>query len=87
MTSDDIKKHKAEQAQGLRPPPVNRIVPRPGKRSRTNRKAEMKRRHGHQLDEYASYLLDRLAMVRELQRERDLYVALVQEEEARAEAG
>jgi hypothetical protein len=71
MTNEEIKTHKRDQSEGLRPPPQNRIVPRPGTRSRTNRKSQMKRQHGHQLDQYASYLLDRLAIVRELQRERD----------------
>jgi hypothetical protein len=62
----DIKLHKEEQAKGLRPPPVDRIgLPMTG-RSRTNRKAQMKAQHGHRLEDYQSYLLNRLAMVREL---------------------
>jgi len=71
VTNEDLKTHKAEQAQGLRPPPVSRIGLHRNKRSYTNRKAQMKAMYAGRLDELVSYLLERLAMARELQAERD----------------
>lgn len=68
--SQKIALHKAEQAAGLRPPPVSRIGLRQGKRARTNAKAQMKAMYNGRLDEYVAYLLERLAMARELQAER-----------------
>lgn len=69
--AQEIALHQAEQAAGLRPPPVPRMGLKPGKRSRINSKCKMKATYEGRLDEYVAYLLERLAMARELQAERD----------------